>query len=195
MDGNCAGTHSIFGKYSQLPPAQKCPTVCATYPVGQPGASDGNSLGCRATKAKQATREKSTCSAAAYYGGENDECGSGCEAYCNVMVKACPSLWGQYTGLGQAASMCVLLCNGMGQRVLDAGAQGAVDGDSLWCRGYYALDALFSLAATGVPDDAKCEQANITSPVCTDNLCGVYCATLQTNCRNAGPAYGRTSKP
>ncbi len=51
---------------------------------------------------------------------------SGGQAYCYMLVKACPTLWSTYAayGTGQDVAACMTQCNGLGLAVIWAGHDG-----------------------------------------------------------------------
>jgi hypothetical protein len=86
VDENCTGDSS---QYSSRP---VCERVCDELPVGEPGDTTGNTVGCRTTNAALAavTGEPEANCPVAGPGGE-DVCGSKCEAYCILMTVFCPA--------------------------------------------------------------------------------------------------------
>ncbi|MET0386541.1 MAG: hypothetical protein ABW321_11310 [Polyangiales bacterium] len=91
---------------------EDCMAVCTHLPIGeQSGATEGNSVSCRASyaaKANGAERDLMNCPAAAPGGGgpsANPACGTNCEAYCQLFGEVCND--------GETPDKCVQQCGGL----------------------------------------------------------------------------------
>src|SRR4029079_1091944 len=94
---NCTGTNVQYGS------ADACQAVCKWFPPGKPGDTSGNSTGCGQSFASFAKSDRVTqCPHAGPSGG--NVCGTKCEAYCSIMLGACP-------GMYKNPSECALACD------------------------------------------------------------------------------------
>ena len=78
----CTDTHT------QYIDRDACLATCQDFPEGAPGDATGNTVNCRLKYALKAPSEPYTYCTWAGPGGDG-KCGSNCEGFCSVMMKAC----------------------------------------------------------------------------------------------------------
>jgi hypothetical protein len=79
----CVGDNAVYVN------VDVCMAVCATLEPGEGTAPEGNTVACRAARARLAYDAPDTECRAAGPGG-SDRCGSDCEAYCAIYPRLCP---------------------------------------------------------------------------------------------------------
>jgi hypothetical protein len=151
-----------------------CLGVCAHMDPGDPLEPVGNTVACRMHEAQSAEREPADhCRFMGPGGG--DQCGSDCEAYCELFPKVCPDD-AKYSSEG-----CLKACRGL----LDQDRFDVVEdheGDSIECR-------LVHVSSATVKPDEHCAHSPIppTEPWCTGKAtvaptCAEYCRIEMAAC-------------
>lgn len=152
-----------------------CLGVCAQLEPGDPLEPSGNTIACRMQQAKSAVREPADhCRFMGPGGG--GECGTDCEAYCELFPKACPDDV-EYT----TAASCLKACGGLtDQERFDITAD--YTGDSIECR-------LVHLSSATVKPEEHCSHAPLppSGPRCTGDpeaapTCPEYCKIQLAAC-------------
>lgn len=139
------------GQYTDM---ANCLKVCAEFDVGESGAVDGNTLGCREYHAGMPAMgmPEVHCIHAGPLGG--GVCGAdACEAFCQIGTALCTTA---DTGWADEAA-CLAECNAF--PVMPAYNSTITDGDSLACRMYHLQVA----SNTPAP---HCLHVNEASPPC-----------------------------
>jgi hypothetical protein len=101
VNKNCTGT---LAQYEDL----DCESVCkesSAWSAGAPGATSGNTLGCRVTYAQAAASDQAANCAAAGKGG-GGKCGTLCESFCRLSAKNCVGGNRIYTDDAACMSTC-----------------------------------------------------------------------------------------
>jgi hypothetical protein len=90
---------------TQYASMESCLTVCAAFPPGKLGDTEGNTLGCRIYHggAPAVAMPDTHCAHAGITGGDKDvtdvmagTCGEGCDAFCDVALAVCTGANKQY---------------------------------------------------------------------------------------------------
>jgi hypothetical protein len=136
---NCQGEHAVYAS------PEICTATCAFFEPGTAGDASGNTVACRtrhATLARSTGEPGSHCPAAGP--GGDGSCGSNCEGYCTVFMRACLDFFGS-----QAA--CLDDC---ASAVPDLGGfdTSFTSGNSLQCR-------LYHVSAASVDPATHCHHA------------------------------------
>jgi hypothetical protein len=145
---------SCTGKNQQYASQVACLAVCELLQPGSAGATSGNSVQCRLTRAGLAatTGEASNYCYSAGPGGAG-VCGSDCEGFCTMMTQKCSELGTQAQCLTSCARVPDLSLAPTNQHY-DASQQ---SGNSLQCR-------LFHVSAASVDPAGHCVHAAGQSP-------------------------------
>jgi hypothetical protein len=161
--GACTGTNAVYTT------KDICLGVCAQLDAGDGEDTQGNNISCRAYWADQATGEPTdNCLKAGPGGG--GQCGSDCEAYCQLFPKVCPDDYA-YKSTADCLTFCGALAN---QTTFDVVRDHG--GDTIECR------LVHTSSATLLPKD-HCKHATISpeEPWCINDpegppTCKAYCA-------------------
>ncbi len=136
-DTYCADiTKNCFGANLQYNDMASCMGTCGALPVGNAGATEGNSLNCRIYHAGAAAMGATTHCTHAGPGGAG-ACGSNCESFCSIATKICPT---QHPDNAK----CMTDCLGINDKEKYDATDGA--GNSLACRLYHLTVASSSAA-------------------------------------------------
>jgi hypothetical protein len=158
---NCTTTNE------QYKSKESCLTVCAAFPPGKLGDTDGNSLGCRLYHggAPAVMAPDTHCAHAGITGGDKDvtdtaagTCGEGCDAFCDVALAVCTGTNKQY----DTKETCLTDCKSF---KVDATSYSTADTDKndFGCRAYH-----LTVAATDAASAAThCAHIVGASTVCT----------------------------
>ena len=160
---NCTGANAQYNDMAS------CMGVCAGFPLGTIADTDGNTLGCRlyhgGVAGKDAASATTHCPHAGITGGDKDVtdaavavCGEGCDAFCDVAIKACTGANEQY----KTKEACLTDCKTF---KVDAATYSTADKDQndIGCRAYH-----LSVAATDAASaTAHCAHIIGASAVCT----------------------------
>lgn len=115
--------------------AEDCMSVCKALPLGKLNDKSGNTVGCRAYYAAQASNlesEENNCHAAAPGGGSPNNgskpnCGTNCEGFCSIYEQVCPD-----------ADLKITDCRAKCEALPDENSYSVVrdfkGGDSIQCR-------------------------------------------------------------
>jgi hypothetical protein len=137
-------TSDCSGKDAQYIDADACHQACRHFPLGTPGETQGNTLACRLTYAKEARSEPYTYCTRAGPGGDG-ECGTNCEGFCTLMMAACTAA---STGPGHEYFDSLSDCHASCNELDDVGSYNTSDGslqrgaDTVQCRLYHVGAAL-----------------------------------------------------
>ena len=157
---NCTGANE------QYKDKDSCLAICATFPAGKLGATDGDTLGCRLYHGggPAAMAPDSHCAHAGITGGDKDvtdvaagTCGEGCDAFCNAALVVCAGANKQY----DTKELCLTDCKSF---KADATTYSTADTDKndFGCRAYH-----LTVAATNpMSATAHCGHIIGASPVC-----------------------------
>lgn len=105
-----------------------CLAACASMPTGAVSDTSGDTVGCRTYHAGAAKSDPATHCPHAGPGGAG-YCGSNCDGYCQLVLKACPSVY--------ASEMeCQTTCKTF--KDMEPFSATDVTGDTLQCRLYHA---------------------------------------------------------
>lgn len=144
-----------------------CLAVCAAFPPGKLGDTDGNSLGCRLYHGggPSVMAPDTHCAHAGITGGDKDvtdtmagTCGEGCDAFCDVAIAVCTGANKQYDNKDK----CMLDCKTF---KVDAASYSTADTakNDFGCRAYH-----LTVAATDAGSAAThCKHIVGASTVCT----------------------------
>jgi len=138
-----------------------CQALCSQLPLGSDDPYDtaANSLQCRVFHAGASWVNPSIHCPHASLGGA-DQCGTGVEAYCNLIQNNCPSMWASAFGSSSVN------CSTQASTLNDTNFQvqfGPTLGDFLGCRVYWAgLPSYYS-------SSTACANAAIVSSACVGN--------------------------
>jgi len=119
----CTGSLQSFNSEAQ------CNNIFATFPIGFPNATGGNSVDCRLYHVGYGITQNLTsvhCPHADVTGG-NGVCGTICDGFCQLMNATCPSNYG-------SNAACATACAAFPSNGID----GAVSGNTAQCRVYHA---------------------------------------------------------
>lgn len=160
VSANCTGTTA------QYTDTASCMGTCAAFAPGALGDTSGNTLGCRiyhggAAKADPATH----CGHAGPTGGDKDvadtnggPCGEGCDAFCDLAVKACAGQAGAYAD----KPACMTDCKSFKADAADYSTADTSKND-FGCRMYHLTVA----AKDATSAATHCAHIQSASPVCT----------------------------
>ena len=155
-EANCDG---LYGDRAD------CLATCGLFPDdGERGATEGNSVQCRAYHAGVAAENGELhCPHASANGGAM--CGDYCENYCHLAMQTCD-------GLYEDADACLAEC-----AAFPVGEEhDAVVGDSVQCRTYHAS---FPALVNG---ELHCPHASPSGGAQCGSWCDVYCNRVGENC-------------
>jgi hypothetical protein len=110
----------------------QCEKTCVHFTQGTIGATSGNSLECRATKAAAASGDKANCDAAGPAGV--GQCGTPCESYCTLMAAVCP------TSLPDSGT-CASICGALTDANMTSFSAPVGNSNTLACRIYHLANA------------------------------------------------------
>jgi hypothetical protein len=160
--GKCSAGNQVYSS------RQNCLDVCRKLEPGGPDdPARSNTVFCRNTLIFNSAEVDVDCSLSGPGGG--DQCGSDCQAYCQILIGSCPQV--PTTDVNECARQCTALKRVQG----GFNTSGVyVKGDSLQCRMYYA-----SQSAT---DPSNCKNALIAPPN-PDALCTAE-STAAPNCED-----------
>lgn len=159
-----------------------CLGVCANLEPGDPLEPVGNTVACRVRQAEIAELEPDVNCRSAGPGGDG-QCGSDCDAYCELFGELCPEYHPYPT-----QSACLKACNGLtDQARFDVIADH--EGDSIECR-------LMHVSAAAVDPEAHCPHAPLVpaEPWCIGKkddspTCEEYCNINLAACDGALTQY------
>ncbi len=158
-----------------------CLGVCSKLDVGDAEDTHNNTLACRTYWANEALREAGYCPSAGP--GGNGQCGSDCEAYCQIFPQVCPDDY-KY----QSTKDCLKFCETVPQKttfdvVVDHG------GDSIECRLVHVSSAILKPKdhcphAPIPPAEPWCMGVAEEAPTCED-----YCNIEMAACTGEFAQY------
>lgn len=132
-----------FAEYDNM---DACLSQCAQWPVGEPGATEGDSLGCRTYHVTVANSQDPDihCPHAAPAGGGvcADPNAPKCADYCSAYLANCTDKLNAYKDEADCLDQCSHFYPGV---------KDAVDGDSVGCREYHAGNPALSDPDTHCP--------------------------------------------
>jgi len=174
----CKGDDAVYATVAQ------CLGVCAQLDPGDPEEPRGNTVACRAEKADDALSEpKGYCRSAGP--GGNGECGTDCEAYCQVFPKVCKDKY-EYSSTEQCLKACRALTDQPSYNIDDDHDH---KGDTIECR-------LVHMASATVDPVAHCPHAPLkpTGPWCVGPedeppTCEQYCDIELAACSGKNAQY------
>gem|GEM_PF-423280 len=181
VTANCTGDNAQYADYDD------CLAYCSTeaqLPVGESGAVDGNSIGCREYHAEFAASSNDPdthCPHAGPSGG--GVCGTWCDNYCHLADTNC-------TG-GDALTFttdCATDCADF----TATGDPGATSGDTVQCRIYHlgvAGDDAQGGAAVHCPHGAVAPTDQCVDVTPTDPSCADYCTAITATCTDDNAQY------
>ena len=167
-----------------------CLGLCSHMQTGDPlEPISENTVACRARQAELAELEPDVHCMNAGPGG-NGECGSDCEAYCQLQAKTCPDQAKDYPTL----QACEKACSGLtDQQSFDIDADH--EGDTIECR-------LVHISSAAIQPDMHCQHAPLApgGPWCVGNpevppTCEEYCNIQIAACGVTGELSQYESKP
>jgi hypothetical protein len=165
----CTGENSVYTTMAL------CLGVCARLEPGDPLEPSGNTVACRMQEAKSAVREPADhCRFMGPGGG--GECGSDCEAYCELFPQVCPDDVEYPT-----EASCLKACSGLtDQERFDVSAD--YTGDSIECRLVHLSSATLKpedhCSHSPIPPSGpRCTGAPEAAPTCTE-----YCQIQLAAC-------------
>ena len=177
------------GEYAQYTSEEACLDYCQDYaalPLGEVGATAGNTVGCRTYHAEVALEAPEVhCVHAGPSGG--DVCGTWCDNYCYLALTNCAGDQALFDDADECAAAC--------EALPADGQPGATAGDSVQCRVYH-------LGAAGNPDaggpELHCPHGALDTGdgPCSDIVpplepsCAEYCALVQETCTGEQAQYG-----
>jgi hypothetical protein len=127
---NCTAANQQFSSMAQ------CMTSCATYPVGDPADTSGNTLGCRTYHAGTPAMTAPDMHCRHAGPGGNGACGDDCAGFCTLVLGSCTGDNAQYGG---DMSTCMTACAGFSKTATYSSSQ--TMGDTFACRLYHATVA------------------------------------------------------
>ena len=182
-----AVTAACTGGNAQYSNVSACLSYCAeagVIPAGEKGDTEGNSVGCRTTFAKEAAISSASatlnCPLAGPSGG--GVCGGYCDVYCQLTQQNCTGAQQLYGSADDCVSTCVTMNA--------TGSPGATEGDSVQCRIYHA-----GVAGTDqIAPVLHCPHASEDGGgVCAADLpnptCSNYCDTVTASCTDENVQY------
>jgi hypothetical protein len=166
---NCTGDHAVYAK------EEICLAVCAKLDPGDSiEHSNENTVACRAFMADEAKREVDYCASAGP--GGNGDCGTDCDAYCQLFPSICPDDY-QYG----STEDCLKFCNTLTDQST-YNLDNDHGGDTIECR-------LVHTSSASVDPKAHCPHAPIppTEPWCIGAAdeapsCEDYCKIEMAAC-------------
>ncbi|MEY2929701.1 MAG: hypothetical protein RL033_450 [Pseudomonadota bacterium] len=131
-----------------------CLLVCEKLPVGTPGATSGNSVECRNSKAALAlsTGEGANYCFTAGPGG-GGVCGQDCDGYCSVMMASCR----EFSTVSQCTADCSIVPNLAQSSVVQTYNTSMQSGNTVQCR-------LFHVTASTLDPVLHCPHASGLTP-------------------------------
>jgi hypothetical protein len=173
----CTGTNSVYTK------VELCLAVCAELDPGDSTEPVGNNVACRAKQAADALREPEDHCKNAGPGG-NGQCGSDCQAYCQLAPIFCPENVVNYP----TEKSCLTACSGLPQQdSFDTDRDHG--GDTVECRLVHLSSAAelplqHCAHATIPPAKDWCRGEPADSPTCKD-----YCLIEMVACQGELAQY------
>jgi hypothetical protein len=144
----CTGTNAQYAS----PTA--CLLVCEKLPAGTPGATSGNNVECRNSRAALAlsTGEGANYCFTAGPGG-GGVCGEDCDGYCSVMMASCRD----FATLSQCTADCSIVPNLAQSPVVQTYNTSMQSGNTVQCR-------LFHVTASTLDPALHCDHASGATP-------------------------------
>ena len=185
VQANCTGNFQVYLNTSD------CLKICAALPSGEDllDPMGTNTVACRLSSARSATREKNTyCSAASAEGG--DICGSSCQAYCSLRMSICPGV-----NVDDDVAACETKCAILLEE--DFRPNPLATGDTLQCRINHLINASQSSADAEAhcwhtslgPDQERQMASPCAEPADTPGDCQRYCQLVMFSCNGADEVY------
>jgi hypothetical protein len=151
MDASCTAANA------QYPDEAQCLQSCAAFPT----TAGDNSLACRIGFAALASTDAANCDAAGPAG--IGECGTPCEAYCNLMLAYCP-----HEADGASLNACMTECGTVPENNITTFSYPAPGGDTLACRIAHATNAAKDTDPNGANRLLHCNHAAGDAAPCLD---------------------------
>jgi hypothetical protein len=154
VQASCSGVNA---QYPADPNDEQCLQSCAAFPT----TAGDNSFACRVGFAAQVSTSATNCDAAGPAG--IGECGTPCEAYCNLMLTYCP-----HEADGATLNACMAECATVPANNITTFVYPAPGGDTLACRIAHATNAAKDTDPNGVARLLHCNHAAGDEAPCLD---------------------------
>ncbi len=151
MQASCSAANQ------QYPDEAQCLQSCAAFPT----TAGDNSFACRVGFAALTSTDATNCDAAGPAG--IGECGTPCEAYCNLMVLYCPQ-----EAEGASLNDCLTECGTVPENNVTTYAYPVTAGDTLTCRIGHATNAAKDTDPQGANRLNHCNHASGDAAPCLD---------------------------
>jgi hypothetical protein len=145
------------GPNQQYPDEAQCLQSCAAFPT----TAGDNSFACRVGFAAQVSTSATNCDAAGPAG--IGECGTPCEAYCNLMLTYC-----SHEADGATLNACMAECATVPDNNITTFVYPAPGGDTLACRIAHATNAAKDTDPNGAARLLHCNHAAGDEAPCLD---------------------------